>query len=279
MINDSTAVENVELKKVIDMVPYISTFFDDDVLIFISDKEKIIYYQPSKEIDFKTKIGEPLLKGGAHEKAIQTGRTIIEEIPADLLGTPFKSYIMPIRDGQTIVGGISIGKSLSKKESVSKIIDNLLNSLEQIASGMNEITEGVKIISDKNEMIKSKTEEASQNAKNTDEIVGMIKGIASQTNLLGLNASIEAARAGEMGRGFSVVAEEIRKLSDSSNESIGRIDSIIKNISKSVDDVNSNVDEANKVYEKQANAIEGINVALNELKKTADMLENLSLNL
>lgn len=271
--------ENKELKKVIDMVPYLNTFFDEDVLIFISDREKIVYYQPSKELDFKTKVGEPLLKEGAHLRAIQTGRTIIEDVPAQLLGAPFKSYIIPIKDGQTIVGAIAIGKSLSKKESVSSITENLLNSLKHIGAGMVNITDGVEILNDKNKIIKLKTDEASENAKKTDEIVGMIKGIASQTNLLGLNASIEAARAGEMGKGFSVVAEEIRKLSDSSNESIGRIDTIIKNISKSVDDVNSNVDEANKVYGKQADAISEINTALDELKKTADMLENLASNL
>ncbi|MDO5517280.1 MAG: methyl-accepting chemotaxis protein [Clostridium sp.] len=279
MGNSVTKEENLELKKVLDMVPYLNKFFDEDVLIFISDREKIIYYQPSKELDFKTKIGEPLLKDGAHLKVIQTGRPVIEEIPGDLLGAPFKSYILPIKDGREVVGGIAIGKSLSKKNSVAKITDDLLNSLKQIASGMNDITDGVKTINDKNETIKAKTEEASQNAKSSNEIVGMIKGIASQTNLLGLNASIEAARAGELGRGFSVVAEEIRKLSYSSNESIGRIDSIIKNISNSISDVNSNVNEANLVYEKQANAINEINIVLDELKKTADMLENLALNL
>ena len=66
-----------------DMVPYINTFFDEDVLIFISDLEKILYYQPSKEIDTKTKVGEPLLKGGAHERALKTGKIIVEDQPKE----------------------------------------------------------------------------------------------------------------------------------------------------------------------------------------------------
>ena len=266
MSNNFTNVENEELRKALDMVPYINTFFDDDVLIFISDREKIIYYQPSKELDFKTKVGEPLLEGSAHLRSIETGKTIIENISEDFLGAPFKSYIIPVKDGQSVVGAVSIGKSLSKKKAVSKIIETLLRSLEHI-------------LDEKNTIIKEKTDEAFESTKNTDEILGLIKGIASQTNLLGLNASIEAARAGEMGRGFSVVAEEIRKLSNSSNESISRIDSIIKNISMSVTDVNSNVEKANEVYAKQSRAIEEINTAISELKGIADMLESLAVKL
>ena len=144
---------------------------------------------------------------------------------------------------------------------------------------MNDIKQGSEVLDEKNTIIKEKTDEAFESTKNTDEILGLIKGIASQTNLLGLNASIEAARAGEMGRGFSVVAEEIRKLSNSSNESISRIDSIIKNISMSVTDVNSNVEKANEVYAKQSRAIEEINTAISELKGIADMLESLAVKL
>lgn len=279
MSNNFTNVENEELRKALDMVPYINTFFDDDVLIFISDREKIIYYQPSKELDFKTKVGEPLLEGSAHLRSIETGKTIIENISEDFLGAPFKSYIIPVKDGQSVVGAVSIGKSLSKKKAVSKIIETLLRSLEHISLGMNDIKQGSEVLDEKNTIIKEKTDEAFESTKNTDEILGLIKGIASQTNLLGLNASIEAARAGEMGRGFSVVAEEIRKLSNSSNESISRIDSIIKNISMSVTDVNSNVEKANEVYAKQSRAIEEINTAISELKGIADMLESLAVKL
>ena len=105
MSNNFTNVENEELRKALDMVPYINTFFDDDVLIFISDREKIIYYQPSKELDFKTKVGEPLLEGSAHLRSIETGKTIIENISEDFLGAPFKSYIIPVKDGQSVSGG------------------------------------------------------------------------------------------------------------------------------------------------------------------------------
>ena len=279
MPNNFLDIKNEELRKAMDMVPYINTFFDEDVLIFISDREKIIYYQPSKELDFKTKVGEPLLEGSAHVRSLETGKTIIENISEDFLGAPFKSYIIPIKDGQDVVGGISIGKSLSKKSSVSKITETLLNSLENIYLGIKEIKQGSEVLDERNTIIKEKTDQAFESAKNTDEILGLIKGIASQTNLLGLNASIEAARAGEMGRGFSVVAEEIRKLSNSSNESISRIDSIIKNISISVKEVNNNVDQANEIYDKQSKAIDEINTAIRELKRTADMLEELAVKL
>jgi methyl-accepting chemotaxis protein len=83
--------------------------------------------------------------------------------------------------------------------------------------------------------------ELENNSRNIQNMSNSITGIASNTNLLALNASIEAARAGEAGRGFAVVAEEIRKLSSSTTQLVNGIDKSVKELYESIDSLREEI--------------------------------------
>ena len=114
---------------------------------------------------------------------------------------------------------------------------------DKAQSGMNDMRsmqDTISGIKQEMEAMVGISENLSEKAKIVRSVVGSITGIAEQTNLLALNASIEAARAGAAGKGFSVVAEEVRTLAEESKRTVSKISTTLDELSKNVDNATQN---------------------------------------
>jgi methyl-accepting chemotaxis protein len=119
---------------------------------------------------------------------------------------------------------------------------------EAAATGQNVIevsqTEMIRLV-DRMTAAVPVVEELAANNANITEILTVIEGISEQTNLLALNAAIEAARAGEQGRGFAVVADEVRNLASRTQDSVGEIRKVIENVQNGTRDVVQAIQDGN----------------------------------
>jgi len=168
----------------------------------------------------------------------------------------------------------------SKKEIVMAN-DNLVTAKHDIVS----LTSQVQSSAESEVALAEKMDTLSQDASQVKEILNVISDIADQTNLLALNAAIEAARAGEHGRGFAVVADEVRKLAERTQKSLSEINATISIIVQSISDVsgemNSNSQEiqnlsnlSQEVEIKINSSVEIVNKAVSASEKTVSDFEN-----
>lgn len=157
-------------------------------------------------------------------------------------------------------------RTVEEAENGMKLLDRVVEQNRLIAQSMMEITEIAKRLLSSSGNIKG--------------IVDMISGIASQTNLLALNAAIEAARAGEAGRGFSVVAEEVRKLAEQCSEATKNIAFIIENMDREINQSVAMVTEGNGIaLEGQtytANTKHGFDLILEKLNEQKSGVEQIA---
>jgi len=179
-----------------------------------------------------------------------------------------------------------IDKNSENIEKLSNTLDSLVDSITKInelvqnldSLGNNGL-EQVDLLEDRainteksSQNVNKIINEVKENAKQINVITDTISQIAEQTNLLALNAAIEAARAGESGRGFSVVAEEIRKLAEKSSNATKDIAKLIQDVNNSSNLAVEAMDQATNAVNDQKNSVEFTKKIFNEIKVSLDSL-------
>jgi len=173
---------------------------------------------------------------------------------------------------------------------VKTAINETKDSLKDAINVIDETIQNIQMNAENENNLASNLQQLSQDAEQVKEVLTVIREIADQTNLLALNAAIEAARAGEHGRGFAVVADEVRKLAERTQKSLGEIDAtinvIVQAINSASDDMNKNIKNVNAVTQKASEVQSNIAIVADKtdevVKKVEDsvsLIENIVKNM
>lgn len=260
--------------------PILVEMFPEGAILYMTDLKKFTYKQSSSIFNLPVnEVGDEIKEGDIVDRTIRTKKMVIEEVNASHYGIPLLVASYPLFDeddeNQVIE---TLGMVIPKKTAAQlrEMSENLDNGLSGISAAIEELAAAASQIHENEKALNLDIKEIINLSDAINQISVFIKEIADETKMLGLNAAIEAARAGEAGRGFGVVAEEIRKLSEESKSTVPKIKELTDNIKNTVDKVITQSNSSLSSSQEQAAASEEITASIEEITSMAEELNRVS---
>lgn len=271
-------MEEKDLQQFIEVMPTLNGVMQDDITIIVFDlrKEIIAAYAPG-QLKMPSKAGDPIKNMDNFNLVKKSKAQLPSVVPTRFFGVPAKGLLTPVFDefGE-VVALVSVSKSIEKESKIEEGTSKLFASMEQLNAGIEEIASSSQQLAT---FIKEIDEFSSQTENKLmviDSMIEDIKNISKHSNLLALNASIEAARAGEAGRGFSVVAKEMGKLSSLSKDSAEKVASSLSEIKKAMEFISGKINLTSLSSENQAASTQEMAATTDEIVIIAKQLSDLA---
>ncbi|HEY3425642.1 MAG TPA: methyl-accepting chemotaxis protein [Negativicutes bacterium] len=259
------------------MLPVFQELSASDIGVSLTNLNCYLLYKPGSALDLKVAVGSPIKPGSAVYRAIHERRKVIIKGDKALFGQAYIAVAIPIyNDKREIIGAACLQESVERQEVLKEMAVKLMSSTGTLAGTTQEISAQTQEIAAVSKSLSQLAQQSQMRMQETEQVMGLINMVTEQTNLLGLNAAIEAARVGEQGRGFGVVANEIRKLSVSSAGSVKQIATIIKGIQADSRDTRQQMEHIDEVIAQIAEAVAGVADAMQQVSAMAEKLETIA---
>ena len=275
MVNKVTSKELMDALIVI--TPFIAEIMQTDMGFAITDNEKFIVQTDGKTVKLNISPGDPVNPKSAMAEAMRTKKPAVKNMDASLYGIPVRIYGYPLLDEKNrVMGSVGIARNIETWTGLNQSAEELSESSKEVENIINQFLEVASQLNNDSVLLQNKADDINQKFQETNQILESIKSISSQTRLIGLNAAIEAARIGDVGKGFGVVANEIRKLSGNSNDASIEIEKTLKELQKDLENITKEVTSINNTVIDQLEKAKEINLQVERFGEISKVLLQLS---
>jgi len=177
-------------------LPYINRIVHDDMAVGLTDLEKYIGYYRADQFELDLPEGKPIRGITTIEDCIAKRTDTFDDVSSEVYGRAIKTIFTPIYGAnREIIGTLSSGIDFENNSKLVTSISDLAEITKQVTQSISQVAESAESLADSGQKSVEKVNELSVKQKDTTKILELIRNIAAQTNLLGLNAAIEAARS------------------------------------------------------------------------------------